>query len=74
MDNDIKHTVDSLITRYLMGNASTGEIEELRHWIESDEQHKRYFQRQQDIWAVLNPTVDINDIDAENAELKVLSF
>lgn len=72
MDNDIKHTVDSLITRYLMGNASTGEIEELRHWIESDEQHKRYFQRQQDIWAVLNPTVDINDIDAENAELKVL--
>lgn len=72
MDNDIKHTVDSLITRYLMGNASTGEIEELRHWIESDEQHKRYFQRQQDIWAVLNPTVDINDIDAESAELKVL--
>ena len=72
MDNDIKHTVDSLITRYLMGNASTGEIEEPRHWIESDEQHKRYFQRQQDIWAVLNPTVDINDIDAENAELKVL--
>lgn len=72
MDNDIKHTVDSLITRYLMGNASTGEIEELRHWIESDEQHKRYFQRQQDIWAVLNPTIDINDIDAENAELKVL--
>ena len=72
MDNDIKHTVDSLITRYLMGNASTGEIEELQHWIESDEQHKRYFQRQQDIWAVLNPTIDINDIDAENAELKVL--
>lgn len=72
MDNDIKHTVDSLITRYLMGNASTGEIEELRHWIESDEQHKRYFQRQQDIWAVLNPTVDINDVDVESAELKVL--
>lgn len=72
MDNDMKHTVDSLITRYLMGNASTGEIEELRHWIESDKQHKRYFQRQQDIWAVLNPTIDINDIDAENAELKVL--
>ena len=55
-----------------MGNASSHEIEELRRWIESDEQNRKYFQRQQDIWAVLNPTIDINDIDTVSAELKVL--
>ena len=68
----MKHTMDSLISRYLMGNASSQEIEELRHWIESDDRNKTYFQRQQDIWAVLNPAIDINDIDTVNAELKVL--
>ena len=68
----MNNTIDSLISRYLMGNASSHEIEELRRWIESDEQNRKYFQRQQDIWAVLNPTIDINDIDTVSAELKVL--
>lgn len=72
MDNNMNNTIDSLISRYLMGNASSHEIEELRRWIESDEQNRKYFQRQQDIWAVLNPTLDINDIDTVSAELKVL--
>lgn len=68
----MNNTIDSLISRYLMGNASSHEIEELRRWIESNEQNRKYFQRQQDIWAVLNPTIDINDIDTVSAELKVL--
>lgn len=68
----MNNTIDSLISRYLMGNASSHEIEELRRWIESDEQNRKYFQRQQDIWAVLNPTIDINDIDTVSAELKAL--
>lgn len=69
--NEDKH-IDFLISRYLMGDASSQEIEELFHWIQSDDGNKKYFQRQQDIWAVLNPAVDIRDINTACAEQKVL--
>jgi putative anti-sigma factor len=72
MDHNENNQIDFLISRYLTGNASSQEIEELFHWIQLDDVNKKYFLRQQDIWSVLNPAIDIRDIDTANAEQKVL--
>lgn len=72
MDYNENNHIDFLISRYLTGDASSQEIEELYHWIKSDDNNKSYFLRQQDIWAVLNPSMDIKDINTDNAEQKVL--
>ena len=68
-DND---HIDILISRYLMGNASSREIEELFNWIKLSDENKRYFHRQQDIWAVLNPAMEIDNVNTDNAEHRVL--
>lgn len=72
MDYSENNHIDILISRYLMGNASSQEIEELFNWIKLSDENKRYFHRQQDIWAVLNPTIDIDDVNTDNAEQRVL--
>ncbi len=69
--NDNNHT-DILISRYLMGDASSPEIEELFNWIKLSDENKQYFHRQQDIWSVLNPAIDIENVNTDNAEQKVL--
>ncbi len=63
---------DLLITRYLSGSASPEEIEELLEWIGQDDENRRYFLRQQDIWTALNPAIDINEVNTADAEQKVL--
>lgn len=72
MDYSENNHIDILISRYLMGNASSQEIEELFNWIKLRNENKRYFHRQQDIWAVLNPAMDIDDVNTDNAEQRVL--
>lgn len=72
MDYTENNHIDILISRYLMGNASSQEIEELFNWIKSSDENKRYFHRQQDIWAVLNPAMDIDDVNTDSAERRVL--
>ena len=72
MDYSENNHIDILISRYLMGNASSQEIEELFNWIKLSDENKRYFHRQQDIWAVLNPAMDIDDVNTDNAEQRVL--
>lgn len=71
MDYTDNH-IDILISRYLMGNASSQEIEELFNWIRLSDENMRYFHRQQDIWAVLNPAIDIDDLNTGHAEQRVL--
>lgn len=72
MDCDKDNKIDLIISRYLMGNASSQEIEELFRWITLSDENKQYFHRQQDLWAVLNPAIDINDVNTGAAERKVL--
>lgn len=72
MDYDENNHIDLLISRYLMGNASSQEIEELFNWIKSRDENLQYFHRQQDIWAVLNPAIDIEDLNTDDAEQRVL--
>ena len=67
MDYNDNNHIDILISRYLAGDATSPEIQELFNWIQSDDNNRKYFLRQQDIWSVLNPTVDINDINTEEA-------
>lgn len=72
MDYYDNNHIDILISRYLAGDATSPEIQELFNWIQSDDNNRKYFLRQQDIWSVLNPTVDINDINTEDAERNIL--
>ncbi len=72
MDHNENNQTDILINRYLTGNASAQEIEDLFRWIQLDGNNKKYFQRQQDIWSYLNPAINIKDIDTGSAEKKVL--
>lgn len=72
MDYSENNHIDILISRYLMGNASSQEIEELFNWIKLCDENIQYFHRQQDIWAVLNPAIDIDDVNIDNAEQRVL--
>ena len=72
MDYYDNNHIDILISRYLAGDATSPEIEELFNWIQSDDNNRRYFLRQQDIWSVLNPAVDISDINTADAERKIL--
>lgn len=72
MDYSENSHIDILISRYLMGNASPQEIEELFNWIKACDENTRYFHRQQDIWAVLNPAIDIEDVNTDYAEQRVL--
>lgn len=60
------------ITRYLAGEASPQEIEDLLHWIEQSDENRRYFIRQQDIWSALNPVFDIEEIDMEKSERSIM--
>lgn len=60
------------ITRYLVGEATPQEIEDLFHWIEQSDENRRYFLRQQDIWSAMNPLFDINEIDMEKSERRLL--
>ncbi len=70
-DND-NNDLNLQITRYLVGEASPQEIENLFHWIEKSDENRRYFLRQQDIWSTLNPHFDINEIDMEKSEHRLL--
>ncbi len=72
MDYYDNNHIDILISRYLAGDATSPEIEELFNWIQSDDDNRKYFLRQQDIWSVLNPAVDISDINTADAERKIL--
>lgn len=72
MDYTDNNHIDILISRYLMGNASSQEIEELFNWIKSRDENLQYFHRQQDIWAVLNPAINLEDVNTDNAEQRVL--
>ena len=72
MDYTENNHIDILISRYLMGNASSQEIEELFNWIKSRDENLQYFHRQQDIWAVLNPVINLEDVNTDNAEQIVL--
>ena len=72
MDYHENNHIDILISRYLIGNASSQEIEELFNWIKLCDENKHYFHRQQDIWAVLNPAIDIDDVNTNNAEQRVM--
>ena len=72
MDHTENNHIDILISRYLLGNASSQEIEELFNWIKLCDENIRYFHRQQDIWAILNPAIDIDDVNTDNAEQRVL--
>lgn len=69
--NDTTH-IDSIIVRYLMGSATHEETEELLRWIEQSEENKKVFFEQQDIWESLHPTFDLNEIDIEKAEKRIL--
>lgn len=69
--NDTTH-IDSIIVRYLMGSATYEETEELLRWIEQSEENKKVFFEQQDIWESLHPTFDLNEIDIEKAEKRIL--
>lgn len=72
MDCTENNHIDILISRYLMGNASSQEIEELFNWITQSDENRQYFHRQQDIWAVLKPTIDIDNVNTDSAEQNVL--
>ena len=72
MDYTENNHIDILISRYLMGNASSREIEELFNWIKLSDDNKRYFHLQQDIWAVLNPAMEIDNVNTDDAEHRVL--
>ncbi len=67
-------SIDFQITRYLAGDASPREIEDLLHWIEQSDDNRRYFLRQQDIWSALNPHFDIRDIDISKSERRLLTI
>ena len=72
MDYYDNNHIDILISRYLAGDATSPEIEELFNWIQSDDDNRKYFLRQQDIWSVLNPAVDISEINTADAERNIL--
>lgn len=72
MNCDKDNKMDLIISRYLMGNASSQEIEELFNWIMLSDENKQYFHRQQDVWAVLNPTIDIKSVNIDAAEHKIM--
>ncbi|MGM9762864.1 MAG: FecR family protein [Candidatus Cryptobacteroides sp.] len=72
MDHNENNQINLLISRYLTGNASSQEIEELYKWIQQSDGNRKYFHRQQDIWTALNPAAGVKDIDTAKAELKVL--
>lgn len=72
MDCTENNHIDILISRYLMGNASPQEIEELFNWITQSDENRQYFHRQQDIWAVLKPAIDIDNVNTDSAEQNVL--
>ena len=45
MDHNENNQTDILINRYLTGNASAQEIEDLFRWMQLDGNNKKYFQR-----------------------------
>lgn len=62
--NDITHT---LIARSLSGEATPRETQQLKEWLESNEENLRYFNQLNTIWQAANPPFNTNEIDTEEA-------
>lgn len=63
-NNDIIHT---LIARSLSDEATPQEIQQLKEWLESDEENLRYFNQLNTIWQAANPVFNPDEIDTEKA-------
>jgi ferric-dicitrate binding protein FerR (iron transport regulator) len=64
MENEISHH-ERLIVRYLTGEISPGEENELLGWLEGDEKHKDFFFENKSIWQKTGSIKILNDTEKE---------
>lgn len=68
----IEHNhIDELINKFFEGKTTSGEENELKGWIKSDPQNRRYFQQAKNIWHVTYPAFSPEDIQLDEAEQKI---
>ena len=64
--------LNSIIARYLVGNAVAKDIKLLGDWVESSEINKKYFDELKNIWEVSSKKINPDKINIENALSNVL--
>ena len=64
--------LDSIIARYLAGNADDEDVNLIRDWVGSSETNKKYFDEFKNIWDVSSKKVNPGKINIENALSNVL--
>jgi ferric-dicitrate binding protein FerR (iron transport regulator) len=63
------HISEDLIARYLAGEVTSGEADQVNDWIAESEENRIEFERYQEIWA-LSSQIDSPKIDVDKAWLK----
>jgi len=69
---EIKNKIDILIAKFLSGQISTKEANELNIWLNEYKENRSYFNQMLNIWQVANPAFNPEEINLLNAEAKVI--
>ncbi|SBW03793.1 conserved hypothetical protein [uncultured Dysgonomonas sp.] len=64
--------IDTIITKYLEGEATQEEVEQLSAWIKLSDENSRHFMQMRNIWEVSNPAFDPDELDMEGARSLVM--
>ena len=71
-DNTDISEIDPLISKYLSGNATNGEIEEFLHWLKASPQNRKYYAQSQMLWfSSDNNSQENNQYQWELVQLKI---
>ncbi len=67
MKGEESNIEEILIAKYLSGEATSDETEQLTQWLEADLKHRHYFSQLVNVWQTANPAFNPNEIDAGEA-------
>jgi ferric-dicitrate binding protein FerR (iron transport regulator) len=69
MENEIYHT-DIIIARFLSGEATETEKDELSHWLDESPANKKLFEENQRIWKGTNTFFSASEISSDREKIK----
>lgn len=67
------NNIETIVSKYLAGEASTEEKEELKKWIAADENNQELFNQYANIWHIAHPAFDPEKIQVEEAYNKIMN-
>lgn len=67
MDNELKSAPDNLLVKYLLGEATETETEQVTDWIDADADNKKYFDQFRLIWDESKQFAARSEVTAEDA-------